>query len=88
MGYNQIKKELSMNNSVVKIIAGFVLGSALGLAAGLLIAPTTGKQARKKISKKSKKLARKMAGYIGMEDKIHGVSARKKNGKSPVEVSG
>jgi gas vesicle protein len=73
-------------NTTVRLIAGFLLGSVCGLAAGLLIAPTSGKQARKKISKKSKKLARKMAGYIGMEDKDYGAPAKRRNGKSPVEV--
>ena len=73
-------------NTTVKLIAGFLFGSVCGLAAGLLIAPTSGKQARKKISKKSKKLARKMAGYIGMEDKDHVAPARRKNGKTSVEV--
>jgi gas vesicle protein len=73
-------------NSTAKIVAGFLLGSICGLAAGLLMAPTTGKQARKKIGKKSKKLARKMAGYVGMEEKLQGNSAKRKDGKAPVEA--
>lgn len=73
-------------NNAIKYIAGFLLGSAFGLTAGLLLAPTTGKQARKKISKKSRKLARKMAGYVGMEDKFQGATAKRKNGKTPVGV--
>ncbi|MEX2233200.1 MAG: YtxH domain-containing protein [Cyclobacteriaceae bacterium] len=73
-------------NNTVRIFAGFLLGTVCGLAAGLLVAPTTGKQARKKIGKKSKKLAKKMAGYIGMEEKFKGTSAKRRNGKAPVEV--
>ena len=80
-----MENALSMNNTV-KIFAGFLFGAACGVAAGLLVAPTTGKQARKKISKKSKKLAKKMAGYVGMEEKFQGPSARRKNGNAPVEV--
>ena len=75
-----------MNNDTLKIVSGFLLGAVLGITAGLLVAPTTGRQARKKLSKKSKKLARQMAGYIGIEEKIQGVSARRKNGKAPIEA--
>lgn len=73
-------------NNTIKIFAGFLIGTVCGLATGLLAAPTTGKQARKKIGKKSKKLAKKMAGYIGMEEKFQGPSAKRKNGNAPVEV--
>jgi gas vesicle protein len=72
-------------NNAAKVIMGFVLGSLIGMAAGLLIAPTTGKQARKKIGKQSKKIAKQVAGYIGVEEKVHGTSKRK-NGKSAVEA--
>jgi gas vesicle protein len=73
-------------NDNLKFITGLLVGSALGLCAGLLLAPTTGKQARKKIGKRSKKLAKKMASYIGMEQSIQGVSAKRRNGKAPVEA--
>jgi gas vesicle protein len=82
----QVKSKRIMNNNTLKILSGFLLGAVLGMAAGLLVAPTTGRQARKKLSKKSKKLARQMAGYIGMEDKVQGVTAKRKNGKAPVEA--
>ena len=63
-------------DTMIKFGAGFLAGVALGMATGLLMAPTTGKQARKKLTKKSRKLAKMMAGYIGMEDKIPGTTAR------------
>ena len=75
-----------MMNSRVRLVTGFLLGGALGLATGLLVAPVSGKQARKKIGKKSKKLARGLAGYFGNEQKFQGVTAKKKNGKTPVEI--
>ena len=66
-----------------------LIGGVLGLGAGLLFSPSTGKQNRKKIGKigkKSKKLARKLAGYIGSEHEFEKVSAKRKNGKAPVEA--
>lgn len=82
---DELKKGRDMNNTL-KFVAGFLAGGALGLAAGLLVAPSTGRTTRKKISKKSKKLAKKMAGYVGMEEKFQGTSAKRKDGKASVEV--
>ncbi len=73
-------------NNTVRFISGLLVGGLLGLGAGLLLAPTTGKQARKKIGKRSKKLARKLAGYIGTEHEFEKVSAKRRNGKAPVEA--
>ena len=73
-------------NNTVRFISGLLIGGVLGLGAGLLFSPSTGKQNRKKIGKKSKKLARKLAGYIGSEHEFEKVSAKRKNGKAPVEV--
>jgi hypothetical protein len=78
--------DLKHMNNTFRFITGFMLGSVCGLAAGLLTAPTTGRQARKKLNKRSRKLAKKMAGLIGKEEKFHGTSARRKNGKTTVEA--
>lgn len=73
-------------NNAIRFMSGLLLGGVLGLGAGLLLAPSTGKQTRKKIGKKSKKLARKLAGYIGAEQDFEKVSAKRKDGKAPVEA--
>lgn len=81
----RVHKITAMNN-MTKFIAGFLLGSSAGIVAGLLWAPSTGKQTRKKLGKKSKKLAKKMARLVGKEQKFQGAAARRKTGKTPVEV--
>ncbi|MBL3655462.1 YtxH domain-containing protein [Fulvivirga sediminis] len=53
-----------MNNTNIKIIAGFAAGAIAGALTGLLLAPESGDRTRKKIGKESDKLRESLSKSI------------------------